>query len=146
GMPATGAIARTSVNLRAGARTRMASIVHALVLLAVVYVAAGPVGMIPLAALAGVLFMTAIRMVQVATVRAIMVSTRVDVWILAIIALITVFFDLIVAVLNGVSLAVVVAPRAALRATGCELEPLENEQPQTQDHSIVAARFRGPLF
>ena len=146
GMPATGAIARTSVNLRAGARTRMASIVHALVLLAVVYVAAGPVGMIPLAALAGVLFMTAIRMVQVATVRAIMVSTRGDAWIFAITALITVSFDLIVAVLIGVSLAAVVALRAASRATGVELEPIESEHPQPHDDSIVAARFRGPLF
>ncbi|HJB10843.1 MAG TPA: SulP family inorganic anion transporter [Candidatus Brachybacterium merdavium] len=146
GMPATGAIARTSVNLRAGARTRMASIVHALVLLVVVYVAAGPVGMIPLAALAGVLFMTAIRMVQVATVRAIMVSTRGDAWIFAITALITVSFDLIVAVLIGVSLAAVVALRAASRATGVELEPIESEQPQPHDDSIVAARFRGPLF
>src|SRR5699024_2014017 len=92
GMPATGAIARTSVSLRAGARTRAASTVHALLLLAVVYVASGPVGMIPLAALAGVLFMTAIRMVRVATVRSIMTSTRSDAWIFTITALVTVSF------------------------------------------------------
>ena len=41
GMPATGAIARTAVNVRSGARTRLSAIVHALVLLAIIYLAAG---------------------------------------------------------------------------------------------------------
>ncbi|WP_454166895.1 SulP family inorganic anion transporter [Microbacterium lacticum] len=54
GMPATGAIARTAVNVRSGGRSRIAAIFHSVVLLAVVLVAAGPVGTIPLAALAGV--------------------------------------------------------------------------------------------
>ena len=146
GMPATGAIARTSVSIRAGARTRLASIVHALVLLAVVYVAAGVVGMIPLAALAGVLFMTAIRMVRVATVRSIMTSTRSDAWIFAVTALITVSFDLIWAVLIGVVLAAVVALRAASRSTGVSLERIEADEPSELDDAIVAVRFQGPLF
>ncbi|WP_411267719.1 SulP family inorganic anion transporter [Parenemella sanctibonifatiensis] len=51
-------------NVRAGARTRLSAVVHAGVLLAVVYAAAQPVGSIPLAALAGVLFLTAVRMVH----------------------------------------------------------------------------------
>lgn len=146
GMPATGAIARTSVSIRAGARTRAASIVHALVLLAVVYVAAGPVGMIPLAALAGVLFMTAIRMVHTATVRSILTSTRSDAWIFAITALVTVSFDLIWAVLIGVALAAVVALRGAARTTGVTLEPIQADPPSDLDSSIVAVRFQGPLF
>ena len=146
GMPATGAIARTSVSIRAGARTRMASIVHALVLLAVVYVASGPVGMIPMAALAGVLFMTAIRMVNVQVARSIMTSTRSDAWIFAVTALITVSFDLIWAVLIGVVLAAVVALRAASRSTGVSLERIEADEPSELDDAIVAVRFQGPLF
>jgi SulP family sulfate permease len=146
GMPATGAIARTSVSIRAGARTRLASITHALVLLAVVYIASGPVGMIPLAALAGVLFMTAVRMVRAATVRSIMASTRSDAWIFVVTALITVSFDLIVAVIIGVSLAAVVALRAAARTTGVQLEPIHAEEPSALDDGIVAVRFQGPLF
>lgn len=146
GMPATGAIARTSVSIRAGARTRASSIIHALVLLAVVYVAAGPVGMIPLAALAGVLFMTAIRMVRAATVRSIMTSTRSDAWIFVITALVTVSFDLIVAVLIGVVLAAIVALRSAARTTGVSLEPIQAASPSELDGSIVAVRFQGPLF
>jgi SulP family sulfate permease len=54
GMPATGAIARTAVNVRSGAKTRLSAIVHSLLLLAVVYLATGPVATIPLSALAGV--------------------------------------------------------------------------------------------
>src|SRR5699024_5659811 len=49
GMPATGAIARTAVNIRSGARTRLAAAGHAVVLLVIVGVVAGPVGRIPLA-------------------------------------------------------------------------------------------------
>jgi SulP family sulfate permease len=63
GMPATGAIARTAVNVRSGARTRVAAIVHALALLIVVYLAAQVVAVIPLAALSGVLMATAARMI-----------------------------------------------------------------------------------
>jgi len=55
GMPATGAIARSAVNVRSGAKTRLAAVVHALVLLAIIYLAAGMVGRIPLAVLGGVL-------------------------------------------------------------------------------------------
>ena len=146
GMPATGAIARTSVSIRAGARTRLASIVHALVLLAVVYVASGPVGAIPLAALAGVLFMTAIRMVNVGVARSIMASTRSDAWIFVVTAVITVSFDLIWAVLIGVVLASIVALRAASRSTGASLERIEAEEPSELDDEIIAVRFQGPLF
>ena len=90
--------------------------------------------------------MTAIRMVRLATVRAIMTSTRSDAWIFAITALITVSFDLIVAVLIGVTLAAVVALRAASRSTGVTLEPIRAEQPSDLDSSIVAVRFQGPLL
>ena len=64
GMPATGAIARTAVNVRSGARTRLAAAVHAAVLLGITYLASGMVSRIPLAALGGVLMVTATRMVS----------------------------------------------------------------------------------
>lgn len=146
GMPATGAIARTSVNIRAGARTRVAAVVHALVLLAVVYVASGPVAAIPLAALAGVLFMTALRMVHLATVRTIMNSTRADALTFLITVAITITFDLIVAVIIGVVLAAVFALRAVSRSTAVSLEPIIAEEPNALDSSIVAVRFDGPLL
>ena len=78
GMPATGAIARTAVNVRAGARTRVAAIFHALVLLLVVFFGGALVAEIPLAALAGVLMVTAVRMVELHNVRAVLRATRSD--------------------------------------------------------------------
>ena len=102
--------------------------------------------MIPLAALAGVLFMTAIRMVRAATVRSILSSTRSDAWIFVVTALVTVSFDLIVAVLIGVALAAVVALRGAARTTGVTLEQIQAARPSELDDSIVAVRFQGPLF
>ena len=76
GMPATGAIARTAVNLRSGGRSRIAAVVHALVLLGVVLLGTGVVSQVPLAALSGVLMVTAFRMVQRETVRSVLSSSR----------------------------------------------------------------------
>ncbi|MGP5596660.1 SulP family inorganic anion transporter [Brachybacterium alimentarium] len=146
GMPATGAIARTSVNVRAGGRTRLASVIHALVLLAVVYAASGPVGMIPLAALAGVLIMTAVRMVHLATARTLLRSTKADAATFALTALITVSFDLIAAVLIGVTLAAIFSLRTVSRSSGVALEPVRTADPEPGDEEIIAVRFTGQLF
>ncbi|UVY85759.1 SulP family inorganic anion transporter [Brachybacterium sp. NBEC-018] len=146
GMPATGAIARTSVNIRSGARSRLAAIVHALVLLAVVLVAAGPVGRIPLAALAGVLMLTAVRMVHLATVRTLLRSTRSDGLTFVITTLITISFDLIAAVLIGVVLAAVLALRSLSRTTEVTIEPISTERALPGDEEIIQVRLRGPLF
>lgn len=105
GMPATGAIARTAVNVRAGAKTRLAAAIHAAVLLGIVYLASGMVSRIPLAALGGVLMVTAARMVSRRTVAAILRSTRSDAAVFIITALITVAFDLIVAIQIGLAAA-----------------------------------------
>ncbi|HSO91945.1 MAG TPA: SulP family inorganic anion transporter, partial [Arthrobacter sp.] len=112
GMPATGAIARTAVNVRSGARTRVAAIVHAAVLVLVVLFAGGLVGRIPLAALAGVLMVTAARMVEVHNVRAVVRATRSDAVVLAATAAATIVFDLIVAVEVGVAVAAGLALRS----------------------------------
>ncbi|MET3719119.1 MULTISPECIES: SulP family inorganic anion transporter [unclassified Arthrobacter] len=77
-MPATGAIARTAVNVRSGAKTRMAAAVRAVVLLAIVYLASGMVTRNPLAALGRVPMVTAARMVSRGTVAAILSYTRAD--------------------------------------------------------------------
>ena len=111
GMPATGAIARTAVNVRSGARTRLASIIHALVLLVVVYFGTGLVSRIPLAALAGVLVVTAFRMAERHNIMAVVRSTRSDAAVLVLTAACTVAFDLIVAVEVGVAAAAFLALR-----------------------------------
>ncbi|GAA2013657.1 SulP family inorganic anion transporter [Microbacterium ulmi] len=145
GMPATGAIARTAVNVRSGGRSRLSAIVHAVVLLLVVLIAAGPVGAIPLAALAGVLMVTAVRMVHAGTVRAILRSTRADALGFVLTAIVTVSFDLIIAVLIGVVVAGVFALRNLSRATGVHREPIPAD-PEPGDDGIAIIRFDGPLF
>ena len=144
GMPATGAIARTAVNVRSGGRTRLAAIVHALVLLLVVLVAAGPVGQIPLAALGGVLMVTAVRMVHRATVRAILRSSRADATLFVVTALVTVSVDLIVAVGIGLLAAGIVALRGLARQAGIVIEPVPDARPG--DEAIAIVRFDGSLI
>jgi SulP family sulfate permease len=123
GMPATGAIARTAVNVRAGASTRVAAIVHSLLLVLVVYLAGPVVAEIPVAALAGVLMVTATRMVEVHNVRAVLRSTRSDALVLVATALATVLFDLIVAVELGIAVAAVLALRQLARTSGATAGP-----------------------
>ncbi len=115
GMPATGAIARTAVNVRSGARTRVAAIIHALVLVLVVLFGSDVVADIPLAALAGVLIVTAFRMVEVHNVRAVVRSTRSDAITLVLTTAATVAFDLIVAIEVGVAVAALFALRHIAR-------------------------------
>ncbi len=111
GLPATGAIARTAVNVRAGARTRMSAIVHALFLVLVMLVLAPLVSRIPLAALGGVLVMTAMRMINITLARKIAGTTRSDrnTFLLTLAA--TVFLDLVIAVLLGVAMAAMMSLR-----------------------------------
>lgn len=70
GIPATAAIARTAVNVRSGASSRLAALTHSFVLLLVVVLLGPIVASVPLAALAGVLLATAARMVEVSNLRA----------------------------------------------------------------------------
>ncbi|MFK4295615.1 SulP family sulfate permease [Arthrobacter sp. GAS37] len=145
GMPATGAIARTAVNIRSGGRTRLAAITHALVLLAVVYLATGPVSRIPLAALAGVLMVTATRMVSLKTLRSVIGSTRADTVVFFVTALITVSFDLIEAVEIGIAAAAFFALRALVRSSGVHREEIPGPVHEGDEH-IAVFRLDGALF
>ena len=151
GLPATGAIARTAVNVRAGATTRLASIVHSLVLVAVVFFASGLVGRIPLAALAGVLMVTAARMVEVHNVRAVLRATRSDAAVLVLTALATVAFDLILAVEIGIATAAVLALRKVAQTMTATPEVVEDPDARDGatallDEGIISYRLDGALF
>ncbi|WP_280803436.1 SulP family inorganic anion transporter [Aurantimicrobium minutum] len=145
GMPATGAIARTAVNVRSGAKTRMAAVVHAGVLLAVVYLATGPVSRIPLAALAGVLMVTAIRMVPSAAAWRILRSTKHDALIFVVTAVITVTLDLVEAVVVGIIVTVLFSLRAWFLRNRLIEVPLP-EPARSGDDRIVVFRIEGALF
>ena len=95
GMPATGAIARTGVNIRSGATSRLSAIFHALFLLAVVLVLSPIISGIPTPALAGVLIGTSYRMASPANLREMLRTTKLDAGILLLTALLVIFIDLI---------------------------------------------------
>ncbi|WP_019630602.1 SulP family inorganic anion transporter [Actinomadura atramentaria] len=150
GVPATAAIARTAVNVRAGARSRLAALTHAAVLAVVVLAAGGLVGRIPLAALAGVLLATTVRMVEAGSLRAIARATRGDGAVLVLTFAVTVVFDLITAVAVGIALAVVLALRSVARSARVDRTPLapggHADEERLLADRIVAYRLDGPLF
>ncbi|WP_233429737.1 MULTISPECIES: SulP family inorganic anion transporter [Nocardia] len=151
GVPATGAIARTAVNVRSGARTRLAALAHAVVLAAIIYLAAPLVADIPVAALAGVLLATTVRMVETASLTAIARASRGDALIMAATFLVTVAMDLVTAVGVGVAIAIVLALRSVAKEARLQQVPLDESDHLSEEHRllhdrIVAYRIDGPLF
>ncbi|HEX5204865.1 SulP family inorganic anion transporter [Paractinoplanes rhizophilus] len=151
GMPATAAIARTAVNVRAGAGSKLAALTHAAVLAAIVLAGAPLVAHIPLAALGGVLLATTVRMVEAGSLLAIARSTRGDALVLALTFVVTVALDLVTAVAVGLAVAAMLALRAVARSARLQRVPLAagdhsaEEQRLLAEH-IVAYRLDGPLF
>ncbi|GAC1487322.1 MAG: SulP family inorganic anion transporter [Pseudarthrobacter sp.] len=145
GMPATGAIGRTAVNVRSGAKTRLSAAVHAVVLLGIVYLAAGLVGTIPLAALGGVLMVTASRMVSRRTAAAILRSTRSDAAVFVLTAIITVAFDLIVAIQIGLAAAALFTLRKFASLSSVQRENIAGPPAEGDEH-IAVFRLDGAMF
>lgn len=104
GMPATGAIARTSVNVRAGAKSRNASVFHAIILLVLALVAAPLVSQIPAAAIAGVLIGTSYRILNPVSIIESLRTTRSEAIVLVSTAVATLFIDLIWGIAIGIVL------------------------------------------
>ncbi|MET9213582.1 MULTISPECIES: SulP family inorganic anion transporter [unclassified Nocardia] len=151
GVPATGAIARTAVNVRSGARTRLAALTHAAILAGIVALAAGLVADIPIAALAGVLLATTVRMVEAASLAAIARASRGDAIVMAVTFFVTVAFDLVTAVVIGIGFSLVLAVRAVAREANLHQVPLDASDHLGEEHDllrdhIVAYRIDGPLF
>lgn len=105
GMPASAVVARTAVNVRAGAQSRLAAAWHAVILAGFMLFAASLVEHIPLAALAGVLLATTVSMVNRANLSALARSTRSDAIVLAFTTIATVTLDLVMGVAVGLAAA-----------------------------------------
>ncbi|MFF7680091.1 SulP family inorganic anion transporter [Actinacidiphila glaucinigra] len=154
GVPATGAIARTAVNVRTGASSRLSALTHAAVLAVIVFAAAPLVSKIPLAALAGVLIATAVRMVEVGSLRAMAKATRADAVVLLLTAVATLALDLVYAVIIGLIVAGALALRAVARQARMDQIDFRPDLPgehSDEEHAllaehIVAYRIDGPLF
>lgn len=127
GIPATAAIARTSVAIRAGQRTRLTSIIHAIALMLSVFFLSPFLSRIPLAALAGVLIVTAWRMNDWPAIRKIFrrrIKTSMAQFLITMGA--TVFFDLTVAILAGIAFSMVMFIIKSHRIS-VEIDPVTTE-------------------
>ena len=108
GIPVTGAIARTMTNITNGGRTPVAGIVHAVVLLAVFMFAMPLINHVPMSCLAAVLIMVSYNMSGWRTVVGMAHDPKGDIWVLVVTFLLTVIFNLTIAIEIGLLLAVVV--------------------------------------
>lgn len=154
GIPATGAIARTATNVNNGGRTPVAGIVHAIVLLVIMLVAGKWAAMIPMACLAGILVVVAWNMAELHGFIAVFKTSRHDMAVLLTTFLLTVFFDLIIAIEVGMVLAAFLFMKRMSDAM--VLKPLSD----TGDHSdalietelgripsgVMVYEINGPLF
>lgn len=154
GFAATGAIARTATNIRNGATSPLAGIVHALTLLAVLLVLAPLASSIPLAALAAILFVVAWNMSEARYfVHLLKTAPGADRAILVITFLLTVFADLVVAVNVGVVLAILHFLRRMAEAV--ETSPVVGQALQAElaphgierlPRSVLVYEIAGPMF
>src|SRR6202158_2866439 len=117
GLPATGAIARTATNIRSGAKTPVAGMVHALTLLAIMLFAAPHARFIPLSVLAAILFVVAYNMGEWREIPELLKLSRLEIGTWLITFLLTVFADLTIAVEVGMILAALVFIRKVTQTT-----------------------------
>ncbi len=116
GMPVTGVIARSALNIQAGAKSRRSAIIHSLVLLLAVYLFSGTLSRIPIAVLAGVLLAVSLRMLHPRELTELLHHSRLDAFVYVVTFLTIVFVDLIVGVQAGVVVAVLITMFRAWRA------------------------------
>jgi len=150
GLPATGAIARTATNIRAGGSTPFAGIFHALFLLLFVLAASDLMRAVPMAVLAAILLMVAWGMSEAGRFVALLRISSSDRWILLITFGLTVLVDLTVAIGVGVTLAslsFMARMSETVRIESGADEIVEDpDQRDTLPKDVEVFRINGPLF
>ena len=148
GLPATGAIARTATNIRAGAQTPVAGILHALFLLVFLLAAGDLIALVPMATLAAVLLMVAWGMSETDRFRALLRTDAGERALLLLTFLLTILVDLTVAIGVGVTLAALLFMRRMSEHAGLvAIDP--DEEPEQRDRlppGVEVLRFTGPIF
>ncbi len=157
GMPATGAIARTTTNIKNGGRTPVAGIIHSVVLLLIMLFLGRWAGLIPLACLAAILIVVSYHMSEWRSFLMLIKSPKSDVMVLLVTFALTVVLDLTIAIQVGVFLAIFSFMRrmALVTNVGIVTKELEDEE-ETDDPNAIAKRevpdgvevyeINGPFF
>ena len=154
GIPATGAIARTAANVKNGGRTPVAGMVHALVLALILVIFMPYAAMIPMPAIAAILFMVAYNMCQWRTFADLLkTAPKSDIAVLVLTFFLTILFDLVVAIEIGILVAVLLFMKrmsdvAEVRSWKYaeDEEEAEQEQLRKLPSSINVYEISGPLF
>ncbi|MDT8341795.1 MAG: C4-dicarboxylic acid transporter DauA [Longimicrobiales bacterium] len=147
GIAATGAVARTATNIRAGGRTPLSAVFHALFVLAAVLILAPLLGYLPMASLAALLLVVAWNMSEARhVVRMVRTAPRSDVVVLLTCLGLTVVFDMVVAVTAGVMLAALLFLRRMAEVADVRLvaDPHTGECALPRD--AVLYELAGPMF
>lgn len=152
GVPATAAIARTSVAIKSGGQTRITSVVHSAILLLSMFALGGVMSMIPLSALAGVLIVTAWRMNEWTSIKSIFgkkIKTAIMQFLITMTA--TVVFDLTIAIVIGVSFSIImfIVKVSDMQVTVAEVDPERLDDleidPEKLKYTCVVY-ISGPLY
>ena len=158
GIPATGAIARTAANIKNGGRTPVAGMVHAVVLFLVLLVLMPYAGWIPMPTIAAILFIVAYNMCQWRPfVRLVKTAPKSDIAVLVFTFMLTVVFDLVVAIEVGMVLACLLFMKRMSDETGVrnwshtdeisdEVRDAERARMRDIPSSISVCEITGPLF
>lgn len=148
GIAATGALARTATNIRAGARSPIAAVVHSVVVLLAILLLAPLVAYVPMASLAGLLLLVAWNMSEIRHfVNILRIAPKSDVFVLLLCFFLTVVFDMVIAVSVGVVLAALLFMRRTAELTQSRI--LDGKRGESE-HEIVPGvalyEIAGPLF
>lgn len=148
GIAATGALARTATNVRAGAVSPIAAVVHALVILVAMLLFAPLVAHVPMASLAALLLLVAWNMSERRHFANIVrIAPKSDVLVLLICFGLTVLFDMVVAVLVGVVLAALLFMKRTAELTQSKIHGVgRGETEHELEPGIVLYEIAGPLF
>ena len=154
GIPATGAIARTATNVKNGGRTPIAGMVHALTLLVIMLLAGPWAGMIPMACLAGILVVVAYNMSEWRGFVEVLKGNRYDAVVLLVTFILTVVFDLVLAIEVGMVLAAFlfmkrmsdITDLRPVLAEGEGEEHLFDQEHQRLPPHVLLFAISGPLF
>ena len=151
GVPATAAIARTSVAIKSGGQTRLVSVFHSIVLILSMFLLGGVMSRIPMAALAGVLMVTAFRMNDWAAIKSIFgkkFKSSISQYVITMAA--TVVFDLTIAIVIGVVAAMIVfvVKSSELRVTSSDIDEdkLRGKVKSGHHEEFKVVYVSGPLF
>ncbi len=147
GIPATAAIARTAANIKAGSRSPLSSVVHAIFILAAIFVLAPLLSYIPMASMAALLLMVAWNMSEAKHfIRTLRVAPRDDIVVLVLCFLLTVLFDMTIAVGVGMSLAAILFIRRSISLSSSTRIEHAHEDYGEISNQIIIYDINGSLF